>query len=154
MKVGFTGTREGMTDQQADVVSRFFRGLNCSVVTVACPLEFHHGACVGADAQAALMVDREVFAGRRTIVAHPGDLGAMTDAIAMELSDVRHRPKPPLDRNRDIVDAVEVLVATPKGPEQFKGSVTWATIRYARKRGKRVVIVWTDGRIEDSASKS
>ena len=48
-------------------------------------------------------------------------------------------PKPYLDRNRDIVDACEVLLATPDGPERLR-SGTWSTVRYARKIGKPVEV--------------
>lgn len=55
--------------------------------------------------------------------------------------------KKPLDRNRDIVEAAEVLIACPDGPERQR-SGTWATIRHALRVGKPVVIVWPDGRVE------
>ena len=44
-----------------------------------------------------------------------------------------------------LVDACEVLLATPKGPEKLR-SGTWATVRYARKVGKRIVIIEPDGK--------
>jgi hypothetical protein len=36
-----------------------------------------------------------------------------------------------LERNRDIVDRVEILIAAPEGPE-VQRSGTWSTVRYAR----------------------
>ena len=55
------------------------------------------------------------------------------------------RIKPPLDRNRDIVDACDVLIATPKDFVEELRSGTWATVRYARKQRKPLVIVWPNG---------
>jgi predicted Rossmann fold nucleotide-binding protein DprA/Smf involved in DNA uptake len=53
---------------------------------------------------------------------------------------------PPLVRNRIIVDGCDVLLAAPSGAERDNPrSGTWMTVRYARKRRKRIVIVWPDG---------
>jgi outer membrane protein insertion porin family len=54
----------------------------------------------------------------------------------------------PLDRNRAIVDSCDVLIACPKGPEEQR-SGTWATVRYARKQKKRIVIIWPDGEVTE-----
>lgn len=69
----------------------------------------------------------------------------MVDRDALALADVVHEPRPPLERNRDVVDASDVLLACPGGMAEEQRSGTWATIRYARKAGKPVVIVWPDG---------
>jgi len=38
----------------------------------------------------------------------------------------------------------------PKGKvEEWRGSGTWATIRYARKVGKPVTIIYPDGEIQE-----
>jgi hypothetical protein len=52
--------------------------------------------------------------------------------------DVLYKPKPPLARDRDIVNAVEFLIAAPKSDDQTLRSGTWTTIRYARKTGKEI----------------
>lgn len=50
--------------------------------------------------------------------------------------------KPPLERNKDIVDMCDILIAVPIDPEvEEKRSGTWATIRYCRKKGKKIVII-------------
>lgn len=43
-----------------------------------------------------------------------------------------------LDRNREMVDGADVLIAFPKTAEEETRSGTWATIRYARKVGVEV----------------
>jgi hypothetical protein len=142
MKIGFTGTREGMTARQ-------WRQLAHWIEEAAWPgseiKEAHHGACVGADSEFVLAVMDKVCC---PIHAHPSNIDAMTDRRALDVSEVRNNPLPPLDRNRNIVDAVDVLLAGPKGPEELR-SGTWSTVRYARKQGKRVVIFWPDGTTEE-----
>ena len=56
-----------------------------------------------------------------------------------------HPAKDYLVRNHDIVDVCDVLVATPGQKEEQIRSGTWATIRYARKIRKQIIIVYPDG---------
>lgn len=133
MKVGFTGTREGMTPQQKDA----FRS------RVTHPTEFHHGCCVGADEDAAQIVYGLACP---RVVGHPPTRTALVSEYALGFNHENYDPMPYLDRNRRIVDACEVLVACPKGPEEMR-SGTWATVRYARKQGKQIVIIWPDGEV-------
>jgi predicted Rossmann fold nucleotide-binding protein DprA/Smf involved in DNA uptake len=58
---------------------------------------------------------------------------------------VMHPPRSFLERNHDIVDASEVLVAIPKETEEVLRSGTWATIRYAHKLRRRVMIIYPNG---------
>lgn len=142
MNIGFTGTREGMTEPQSDALYTWVEDFGWWD-------EFHHGACVGADYEASV-VFFQLRQNRpsQEIHAHPSNLRAMTHRFSVDSADVRHPPKPPLNRNRDIVDCCDILLACPKGPEEQR-SGTWATIRYARKQRKRVVIFWPDGSITE-----
>lgn len=135
--VGFTGSREGMTDAQQRTVRQWVKR-NGSIIR-----EFHHGACVGSDAQAHRIV-RE-HAAVVYIVAHLSNLSSeFQSAESKQDADKCHVPKPPLDRNGDIIAACDVLIATPKGDEEVR-SGTWSTIRRARKAGKHMLIVYPDG---------
>jgi hypothetical protein len=58
--------------------------------------------------------------------------------------------RPYLDRNREIVDNTDVLVACPAGPEERR-SGTWSTIRHALRWGVPVILCWPDGRAERAA---
>lgn len=56
--------------------------------------------------------------------------------------DIAMTEKPPLIRNRDIVNAGELLIATPKLDVEEQRSGTWAAIRYARKIGKPIILIY------------
>lgn len=135
MRIGFTGTRRGMTPAQKTAFRAFIERSR--------PTAFRHGCCVGADADAAEIV-REILGAAGIIIGHPSDIPAMTSRAAELSCGEVHPPEPPLDRNRIIVDHSEVLVACPNAPEKLR-SGTWATVRYARRTEKRNVIIWPDG---------
>jgi len=129
--VGFTGSRAGMSEEQEAAV----RGLLAR--TFVPGDTFHHGDCVGADAEAAgIAVNLGYF-----VVAHP-PIDSKLRAYAPGHNTLQ--PKPYLDRNHDIVDAANWLIATPHGAED-KRSGTWATIRYARAHGVSVMLIRSDG---------
>jgi hypothetical protein len=123
MKIGFTGTQTGMSQHQKEqfVLKLFELGIT----------EFHHGDCVGADAEAHDIV-REFFPVAK-IETHPCNI---TSKRAFKKADVVHLVKPPLDRNKDIVDATDLLIGAPKEDTEVLRSGTWSTIRYARKINK------------------
>lgn len=124
-KVGFTGTRKGMTPQQKDTLR-----------TLLLPTDrFHHGDCVGADAEAH-EIAREV--GCSPIVVHPSYIDRWR---AHCKGDLVHEPKPPLTRNHIIVYLTDLLIAAPATKHESLRSGTWATIRYARKGKKGVVVL-------------
>jgi hypothetical protein len=133
MTLGFTGTRQGMAPRQRKAVAQLFYRLN--------PSEVHPGDCVGADSEA---YDEAVFIGATT-VGHPAD-GARKRAFRDY--DREYAPQPPLARNSDIALAgVDGLIAAPKEFVEVLRSGTWATVRYARKLGRRIWVVRPDGRI-------
>lgn len=140
-KIGFTGTREGMTtDQWYRVEWWLFRKFEGGVVN-----EWHDGDCIGADTQAHGVVERLMQSAFK-IERHGHPCNLPGDVRAFNEYDVHYDVKPPLVRNRDIVDAVDLMIAAPKEyDEVFRGSGTWATIRYARRNKKPLIIVWPDG---------
>lgn len=138
LHVGFTGTRKGMTTAQEQKVSELFYGTRFGDEDV---VFLHHGDCYGADAQAdKLAAQHDMY-----VILHPCDIQAAR-AYCYGPHIVReHGVAKPLVRNHDIVDMSKILVATPSGFEEEKRSGTWATIRYAWKKKKVVVVVWPDG---------
>lgn len=130
MRLGFTGTQEGMTEMQSQFVFNTMMDLE--------PTEAHHGCCIGADATFDAMLGYSVNC---TVHGHP-PIKAHKKADCY--CDVWHEPKEYLERNRNIVDATDVLIAAPKGPEEMR-SGTWSTVRYARKLKRPIFIVWPSG---------
>lgn len=135
MRVGFTGTQEGMKVKQAKKLKKVLLDLMRHMVN-----EFHHGDCIGADEEAHEIVSRDIGC---EIVIHPPKNNSKR--AWCKAGQVRFREqKEYLARNKDIVDSTEILVACPKGPEEIR-SGTWSTVRYAKKRGKRVLVIKPDG---------
>jgi hypothetical protein len=100
------------------------------------PAEFHHGDCIGADAEAHDIV-REFFPNVR-IIAHPPIIKSKR---AFKKADESKEPKEYLIRNHEIVDAVEYMFGAPKTDMEELRSGTWATIRYSRKMNKPITIL-------------
>jgi len=133
MKVGFTGTQEGTTNEQFAACTEFFLSEDVS--------EFHHGACIGADEEIhklVVIMKSKVYKYPSTVTTKLGKCpGGYLACQAMH----------PLKRNPLIVDAVDMLLACPKTQYEIRRSGTWATIRYARKVGKPIMIIFPNGEI-------
>ena len=132
--LGFTGTRSGMTSVQRNVVANFLLQQR-SFIT-----EAHHGDCIGADAE----FDEECLRLEVPRVIHP----PVSDVYRANRQrfgiSIVCPPKEYLERDVDIVIVTNILLAAPKG-EEINRSVTWHTIRCARKEGRLIYIVYPDG---------
>jgi hypothetical protein len=136
--IGFTGTRKGMTDAQKSKFLELMSGVARNVV-----LHLHHGDCLGADSDAhCIWVDRFYDC---PITIHPPNNIATRGYCLCKGDGTILDPKPYLERNHDIVDACEILIACPAEPEEILRSGTWATVRYAKKIGKHVIVIKPDG---------
>lgn len=122
MHIGFTGTRTGMSLAQA----RQLRAALRVAVAEHDEVVFHHGDCVGADAQAHRIA---LLAGCR-IVIHPPTKDVLR-AFCPEGEVLV--AKDYLVRNRDIVNASSIVYAGVDGPRRPR-SGTWSTVDYALKR--------------------
>ncbi len=128
--VGFTGSRDGMTWKQHKMLYNILEDLDY--------VYFHHGDCVGSDAIAAVTAHLLGF----HVKCHPPKNEKLRAFVA--LGSIKE-PRPYLERNRDIVDACDLLLATPRGEEDTGG--TWFTIRYARSCDKTVHIIMPSGTV-------
>ena len=127
--IGITGSRHGCTPTQwVGLVHELAKGIRRDVC-------FHHGDCVGVDAEAHQIAVRFGF----TIVVHPPVVPMFR---AYTSADERLREKPYLARNYDIVQAVRLLIVVPSGPEADNPrSGTWATYRMAVKAGVETAVI-------------
>lgn len=124
MKVGFTGTRDGMTQRQKEALVLKLMELG--------PTEFHHGDCKGADEEAHDIV-REFFPDCKITVWPP----RIAFQRAYKTGDVMMGEMDYIPRDEKIVDSTEVLVGAPRVTDyEEKRSGSWYTIRYARRSGK------------------
>jgi hypothetical protein len=144
MRVGFTGTRRGLTraqDAALQDVLRFLEDVQ----------EAHHGDCQGADERFHFLV-KGIHPLVRRVLHPPLETAARAFCVAEE-----HRPPLTyLARNRAIVEALvdpeDVLVACPNEPAEQRRSGTWGTVRYARSMGKRVLLVLPRGLVKPTGS--
>jgi len=139
IKLGFTGTRHGMTLEQREALVKAFTSLHhCGLVIV----EFHQGMCVGADEQA-VGVCR--FMPAIEVHHHPCDMTAMQAKDLILPGDVVYEEKPPLMRNQDILKACDTLIATPREMEEIQRSGTWSTLRHANDQKLDTILILPDG---------
>jgi hypothetical protein len=136
LHIGVTGTRYGGTAFQLEQAEHALR--RCAFRDT----HLHTGGCVGFDAQAVEIAQR---CGMIIHLHPPTD----TRRMARMLVDIMHPPLPFLARNQAIVDACAVLLAAPRSEKEEQRSGTWATIRYARRVGKRVLMLWPHAMGED-----
>ena len=133
MKVGFTGTREGMTPEQKGSFQKLIKDLGVT--------ELHHGDCVGADSDA-----HDLSSVYIECHIHPCYFSHMR-AYKETKPEFVYPIKPPLERNKDIVNFSDALIATPKESYQVLRSGTWSTIRYANAIGKQVYLIIPNGKV-------
>jgi hypothetical protein len=136
LKLGFTGTRAGLTAAQAARLRELVAGAT----------EVHHGDCVGADEQFHRIA---IAAGVRVVIHPPTD---PKQRAFCKGADAVLPPQPYLKRNQAIVRSTDYLVGCPKEatePRPGRGQGTWSTIRFARRLGRRTEVVWPTGARED-----
>lgn len=128
-----------MTTSQKGAVSFLLAGRDIAHV--------RHGGAIGADAD----FHRLVLAHRPGLVGtiHPCDIASQRENFTEEelLGWAVLAEKGPLDRNKDIVNTCERLLACVAGDVEELRSGTWSTIRYARSIGRWLVVLGPAGNI-------
>ena len=132
--IGFTGTQKGMSINQFDDMVEIFKDAIAKHKDVV----LHHGDCLGADHQAH---DLAVALGIRTHIHPPND----EKMRAFCKGDSTEPEKKDMDRNQDIVNASDLVIATPAQSTEVLRSGTWATVRRARKKGVELIILDPQG---------
>jgi hypothetical protein len=129
IEIGYTGTRQGMTIEQHAALCKI---MLCYHKTAG-EFRWHHGLCVGGDKECHRLAKIFDFKVRGHPPNNSKHVAEFTDLDSIA------PPKDYLDRNHDIVDETYILIATPKEMQEILRSGTWATMRYAKKQGKKVV---------------
>jgi len=135
MKIGVTGTREGMTPYQANEVQAVLNG-----IMIMCQLdnitpELHHGDCRGVDVEAAAIAKEIGY----IIVCHPPK---STEQQGFFGGDEVREPAGYLQRDRAIVDSTDSLLVVPLQMTWQPRGGTWYTHDYAVKRDKVVTMFY------------
>jgi hypothetical protein len=135
--IGFTGTRNGMTNAQKVTVTQLLQELDAALVG--------HGDCVGADHEfdeiaRFLEIRRVIF---------PSNIESMRAHCELRGATQITEPMKPLVRNGWIVGASVALIATPKEYQEELRSGTWSTIRRARAAKLTLYLVKPDGKTEN-----
>ena len=137
--IGFTGTQVGMSEQQKKLFGKIIAILHSEGKIH----EFHNGDCIGADFDACNIV--QSVSSEIKIYIHPPIIDRKR--AFFKGAYFTHKAKDYLDRNHDIVNDSDVLIATPKETFEQLRSGTWATIRYAKRRNKPVFLIHPDGNL-------
>ena len=150
MKVGFTGTQFGMTREQMRTLDKLF----FETFRDHHEVEFHHGDCIGADAQAHEIFCRvaNVIEAPASIIIHPPTdpkKRAWCDSAPWRIPLHIRARMPYLDRNKAIVDGADFLIACPQTFEEKVRSGTWSTVRYARRTKVQILIIQPTGVVKN-----
>lgn len=140
--VGFTGTQRGMTDEQQDALRYVLEQIRFDSIDhrADTPDEFHHGDCIGADAEARTIAKAREY----HLHCHPGFPEGHPKRAGTR-NDETYPLLNPLARNKRIVDEADVIVAAPASATETRRSGTWMTVRYAQRNNKPVVFVLPTG---------
>lgn len=135
--IGFTGTRNGMTKEQHQRVKEIVKLANATTAV--------HGDCLGADEDFHNICHEQGL----EINIRPCTFANMrANCDGNEIAE----PVAPMQRNRMIVDDADLVIACPPNYVKIKtGSGTWATIGFAKRANKKLIIVFPDGTLEASS---
>jgi len=137
-RIGFTGSRKGMTEDQQEAVRLQLKELVEEHSDKQ--LQAHHGDAIGADAQFHVACQQL----KLPVVIHPST--DEKDRAFCEGAHVTNLPVEFAEQTSAIVNLCQILLAAPDGyKEKKRGSGTWMTIRAARKAEKTIVLCYPDG---------
>ena len=153
MKLGMTGSREGVSKQALNALREFLEK-NQHEIT-----ECHHGDCVGADTtfhNEVVKTKKKTYNNAESkqqemmrLIIHPPNVNTLRSHCK---GDEARVPKSYLERNRDVVNESDTLIAFPSTRHEVARSGTWYTIRYAKKQNKTIHIIYPDGSVNSVMS--
>ena len=134
VRLGFAGPRKGVNDEQ-------FLSLERMLTLVPGILEGHHGDGVGGD------VDFHQLCRQLEIPIHIHPPKKSSNRAFCKGAIATAKKRDGSRRNRDIVESTDLLLAIPPKDKEVVSSGIWASVRHARKLGRCVLIVRTNGEI-------
>jgi len=141
MNLGFTGTRDGLGEKQNAGLFIIVHKLKDDLKIK----EIRHGGCKGGDTSFHLMLPPQY---NNKIFIHPGDIQQFEFWNIQDGSFKVFEPRPYLERNKDIVNPSDIMIVCPNGYKEKIRSGTWSTYRYAKKRGKKIIIIYPNGSVK------
>jgi len=136
LKLGITGSRYGFNENQFDNFYDIIEKLKLTFNII----EFHHGVCKGIDEQSHFII-RDLIIDCK-IIGHSPENQSFISLKAFKDLDIKYHKYPYLIRNKNIVDKVDLLIAIPNTNDEIIRSGTWSTIRYAKKKNKKIIIIY------------
>jgi hypothetical protein len=140
IRLGYSGSRNGMTKPQLGAVYRHVANILLVNGQYDPRVEAHHGDCAGGDYEFHVIA---TVLGCHT-VAHPPSNPAKR---AYCRADETWAPKDYLARDWDIASMTWELLAAPQSPEPDPHSGTWITAGYAAQMGHPVTIFLPGGSV-------
>lgn len=133
VKIGFTGSRNGLNSEQKIQIIELLNNYDNIIVS--------HGDCVGADDDFhKLCLEYRENHHNKNLVIHiyPPSNPTMR---AFNQEDVIMDEKPYLERNKNIINNSNILIACPQDKNnEVLRSGTWSTIRQAKKKQMEIFI--------------
>jgi len=130
VKIGFTGNRQGLNDEQKEKIMSILDNYDNIIV--------NHGDCVGSDTEFHNLCRKRED---KKIIIHifPPNIRTFR---GFNHGDLIMEEKPYLERNLNIIKNSSILIACPrdKDKEELR-SGTWSTIRQARKHNLLLYIL-------------
>ncbi len=146
MNIGFTGSAHRVTPQQMSALREALIRRPSAVLV--------HGGCITADdfadqMAAKLGINRVVFPANDVKPHLRVSEAALRSRTGSRVTVMSARPA--LERNKDIVNFSDLLIALPGQKTEVLRSGTWATVRYARKLWHldidRILVITPDGSV-------
>jgi len=148
MKVGFVGNQKEMSKQQKDTLIRIMKKLKHTYQNI----DLHMGSAPGSDAEAFAIVVENGLVSR--LFFYPSsnpdenafDIEDPRDLEKKEIKLLRQNERTIFERNRNIVDTCDMIIAVPRETLEKRESETWMAIRYSKIQKKRLFTLYPDGK--------
>lgn len=141
LNVGFTGTSHVLTEAAAFMLAEELREIDTlSKDYGAKEIWAHGGDCIVADDMFHRLATGLGWKSR-------GHIPINDEKRAFCKYDIENPPLNYFGRNRTIVQAADVMYATPGRMYEEPRGGTWYTINYTRKQAKPLAIIWPDGTV-------